>query len=62
MKELTSMGNNHYTVKLLDLKLIKQSDSQNVTGLFIVMEYIESDLKKIMNQGLQTNLTEEHLL
>ena len=31
-------------------------------GLFIVMEYLESDLKKMMNQGIEVNLTEDHIL
>jgi len=62
MKELTEMKNNNYTVKLLDLKMVEQQGYQKRHGLFIVMEYLESDLKKMMNSGLEVDLTEDHIL
>ena len=62
MRELTSMKNNEYTVKLFDLKMIKKEGYLENHGLFIVMEYLESDIKKMMNQGIDVDLTEDHIL
>ena len=49
LKHLTSMPNNHYTVKLLDL-MIQPSKDGSDSGLFIVMDNVESDLKATMEE------------
>ena len=43
------MANNHYTTKLLDL-MIQPSKDGSDSGLFIVMDNVESDLKATMEE------------
>jgi hypothetical protein len=47
MDGLSNMPNNIYTVKLIDLIMIENSNKS--IGLFIVMEHFETDLKKLLN-------------
>jgi mitogen-activated protein kinase 1/3 len=63
MAELTSMANNKVTVKLIDL-LITHFSSEKGTpfGVFIVMDYVESDLKKLMNSIPDVEIHEDHIL
>ena len=60
LKHLSSMPNNFYTVKLLDLMMQPSRDGSEM-GLFIVMENVESDLKSTMEQFDQVGITKEHV-
>ena len=57
MHELSSIDTNDNVVKLLDL-MVRQ-DGNNVEGVFIVMEYMNKDLKQVLNES-KAELTEEH--
>ena len=48
MYEFTQMDKNEHNVKILDLFMTsdKEKDTQ---GVFVVMEHMESDLKKLLN-------------
>ena len=60
MDELSQNPKNSYTIKLLDLKIIKQDNG--TIGLFVVMEHMESDIKKLLNQSSEIELSEDHIL
>ena len=60
MDELSQNPKNSYTIKLLDLKMIKQDNG--TIGLFVVMEHMESDIKKLLNQSSEIELSEDHIL
>ena len=60
MESLTDMPNNYHTLKLLDLVMIEKNNK--TSGVFIVMEHFETDLKKLMNMSSDIELTEEHIL
>ena len=58
MDQLGRMPQNKFTVKLLDLVLVPP-DENNQMGVFIVMEYMDLDIKKLLNKAKEVNLTEE---
>jgi serine/threonine protein kinase len=60
MHQFTQMPKNHYTVKLLDLFIV-QEDKKNM-GVFVVMEHMESDLKKLLNSSQDLELGEDNIL
>jgi hypothetical protein len=60
MHEFTKMKNNTFVVKLLDLKVIQET--RGTHGVFIVMEHMESDLKKLLNQCSHVELNPDHIL
>ena len=49
MDKLTNMPKNYFTTKLIDIIMAQKTSSLDKQGLFLVMEYIESDLKKVYN-------------
>ena len=49
MKKLTEIGHNLHSVALIDLYIPPKEDNNNFLGLFIIMEYFESDLKTVMS-------------
>ena len=56
------MANNVYTTKILDLIMPPVDEDKGVEpGIFIIMEYIESDLRKVIGQARQIEYTEDHV-
>jgi mitogen-activated protein kinase 1/3 len=49
------MKNNIYTTKLLDLLLVEDC-------LFIVLEHVDQDLKKVLSNSDEINFTEKHVV
>ena len=63
MGELTKMPNNNVTVKLIDLMMTQSNPNDSSEfGVFIVMEYLQSDLKKLMNSVPNVEINEDHIL
>ena len=54
LRHLTEMKENVHTVKILDLIV-----SEDMKSIFIVMNYISSDLKKVLSQD-DTGFNEKH--
>jgi len=52
--------NNLFTVQLLDLIISQEYDEK--TGVFVVMEYMESDLKLLLESTNEFKLTEDEVL
>jgi len=49
MRHFSGMKNNIYTTKILDLMMPLVDEEKGVEpGIFIMMEYIESDLRKVI--------------
>ena len=48
MYEFTKMDKSHHTVKILDLFMTPDNE-KDTQGVFVVMERMESDLKKLLN-------------
>ena len=57
LRQLTQMPNNKFTSKILDIYL--SSDEED---LFIVMDYMEMDLKKTLNASHTIQFSEKHLI
>jgi serine/threonine protein kinase len=49
LRRLTEVPNNVHTVELIDLLICPKESNNSLLGLFIVMEYIDSDLKHVMS-------------
>lgn len=60
MDGLSDDPKNLFIVKLIDLIMVEQSNGE--TGVFVVMEHFDSDLKKLLNESSDLELTEEHVL
>ena len=52
------MENNGFTPKLLDIVLVNENQEDHV---FIVMEYVSSDLKRVMSSTKTINFNEDHV-
>jgi serine/threonine protein kinase len=48
LRQLTAMQGNVFTTKLLDL-IATTNANDEMTYIYIVMDYVDSDLKKIFN-------------
>ena len=55
LRHFTQMKSNKYTTRVLD---VVHKDS----NLFIVMDYMDSDLKRLLSSVEQMSLSKEHIL
>lgn len=61
MRQLTEIPNNLHTVALLDLLIAQRENNNGKLGIFIIMNYIPSDLKNILSSANgNTDFTEDH--
>ena len=60
MRHLTQMQNNHFTIKIYDI--IIPENTVTFDYLFIVMEYMQTDMKKIFCSVPQVALEEIHII
>ena len=49
MRRLSEIPGNTHTIELIDLLLCPKDRNNSMLGLFIVMEYFDSDLKHVMS-------------
>ena len=49
MRRLTEIPGNVHTIELIDLLICPKEKNNSMLGLFIVMEYFDSDLKHVMS-------------
>ena len=65
MRKLSAMQTNSFTPKLIDLilatEIAKEPELQEKENLFIVMEHIQSDLKKVLRSTDSIDFKEEHI-
>ncbi len=54
------MENNCFTTKIFDIITPKNTD--NLNYIFIVMEYMQTDVKKIFQSMPQLDFSEEHMI
>ena len=48
LNKLSSMKDNHFTTSIYDI-IVPNDDFDNVTHIFLVMEYFDLDLKKLFS-------------
>lgn len=60
MKQLSQINNGLYTTSLLDI--IIDDDPRNVNYAFIVMEFVDSDLKQVCLTANNIEFSEEHVV
>lgn len=60
LKQLTQINNGLYTTSLLDI--IIEDDPRNVNYAFIVMEFVDSDLKQVCLTANNIEFSEEHVV
>lgn len=59
LRHFTNMKNNKHTTALLDV--ITDSNFEH-DYMFLVMDYVDSDLKKVFNSSKKIEFNEEHVL
>ena len=65
MRKLSKMSSNIFTTKLHDVIITKglDDDANAKEGLFLVMDYVESDVRKVLDSvKYGTNLKEDHII
>ena len=63
MRKLSAIPGNRLTTKLIDLfNPRKQDSTKGGLGIFIVMEYMQTDLKELLNLTASTKITEGHAI
>ena len=60
MRKLTSMTKSGFTTELLDV--VVNSDSEDHDDVFIVMEYLDFDIKKLLYNTKSFEFSEEHVV
>ena len=60
MRQLSQMTTNNFTIKILDI--IAPENLSSGKYLFIVMECMQTDMKKIFNSVPQVELSEQHII
>lgn len=60
LRQFTQMPGNQFTTKILDI--IAPKDLNNLTYIFLVLEFMQTDIKKIFQSMPQVEFTEDHLL
>ena len=60
MRQFTSMKNNSFTTKLFDV--IVPKDPTNLSYMFLVMDYMQTDLKKIFQSMPDLEFCEDHMI
>ena len=64
LRKFGNLKSNIYTVKLFDVVLAtKKGDesTRNAEGIFLIMDYIKNDLKKMLNNVSPSDLNENHV-
>ena len=61
MRHLTQMKNNHFTIKIYDI-IIPEDTSNIFEYMFIVMDYMQTDMKKIFCSDPKVELDEGHII
>ena len=60
LRQFTQMENNGFTTKIYDIITPKNLD--NLDYIFIVMEFMQTDMKKIFQSMPQLEFTEDHMI
>jgi len=60
LRRLTQMENNIFTVKLLDVIIPEENESQYPDGIFLVMDYVNQDLGQIFSDNKMLNFEHNH--
>ena len=51
LRKLSSIKSNVYTTQLFDVIVPDFDDTKDITCIIMVMNYVETDLKKVLNQA-----------
>jgi mitogen-activated protein kinase 1/3 len=60
LRQLSTMKSNVFTTKLIDV--IASTNLEKLNYIFIVMEYVDSDLKKVFNSSPNIEFNEDHVI
>ena len=60
LRQLSQMENNQFTTRIFDI--IVPTDPNDMSFIFIVMEYMQTDLKKIFQSMDQLEFSESHMV
>ena len=60
LRQFTQMENNCHTTKIYDI--ITPKNMENLDYIFIVMEFMQTDLKKIFQSMPQLEFSEDHMI
>jgi serine/threonine protein kinase len=58
LRKLTELPGNLFTTKLIEV-FIPEDQGENFQAIFLVLEYVESDFKAMMNRGV--SLSEDNI-
>lgn len=62
MKKLSKIQDNVFTTKLYNVIETEDAENKNTKYVYLVMEYMTMDLKKIIEQNPFDNTSEDHLV
>ena len=64
LRQLTKMGSNVFTTRLLDviIPLENEQDQMSFNDLFIVLDFVDFDLRKLLSRQKLQSLQEDHVL
>lgn len=60
LRQFTQMENNSFTTKIFDI--ITPKSSESASYIFIVMEFMQTDMKKIFQSMPQLEFSEDHMI
>lgn len=60
LRQLSTMKSNVFTTKLEDV--IASTNPEKISYIFIVMEHVDSDLKRVFNTTQNIEFNEEHVI
>ena len=64
LRKFGNLKSNIFTVKLFDVVLATKKDdesTENAEGIFLIMDYMRNDLKKMLNEVSPSDLSENHV-
>ena len=61
LKKLTEQPNNIYTTKIYDLIVPETADDEPITWVVLVMDFVSSDLRTVLNHARNIELQESHV-
>ena len=60
LRRLSSMEDNIFTVKLIDVIIPQETENEYPLGIFLVMNYVNQDLSQVFDQNLEISFDKSH--
>jgi mitogen-activated protein kinase 1/3 len=61
LRQLKCEAENVFTIDLIDIKVHGDANSNDLKGIFLISDFIDNDLNKLMHSNLLENFSEDHI-